>query len=322
MKKFPKPNVVVSKCLGFAKCRYNGDIVLDYTVDQLKPFVNYITVCPEVEIGLGVPRDPIRVIREKEKLYLYQPATQRDVTKEMVSFVDKYLSNLSDIDGFILKYRSPSCGINSVKVYHGFHPDARAISGQGIFGGEVMKRFGGLAIEDEGRLKNFTIREYFLTKLFTLAGFRLCKQTKQMKELVRFQTVNKLLFMAHSQVKLRELGKIVANQEKLKIDTVFAAYEKTLHELFKKPPTFSAWINVLMHAFGGVSEQLNKAERQFFLNLIEEYRDERIPLSVLTKMIEGWAVRFNNEYLLEQTFLNPFPKELVEITDSGKGRNR
>lgn len=322
MRKFPKPNVVVSKCLGFAKCRYNGDIVLDYTVDQLKPFVNYITVCPEVEIGLGVPRDPIRVVREKEKLYLYQPATQRDVTKEMVSFVDKYLSNLSDIDGFILKYRSPSCGINSVKVYHGFHPDARAISGQGFFGGEVLKRFGGLAIEDEGRLKNFTIREYFLTKLFTLASFRLCKQTKQMKELVSFQTVNKLLFMAHSQVKLRELGKIVANQEKLKINAVLTAYEKTLHQLFKKPPTFSAWINVLMHAFGGVSERLNKAERQFFLNLIEEYRDERIPLSVLTKMIEGWAIRFNNDYLLDQTFLNPFPKELVEITDSGKGRNR
>ncbi len=322
MKNFPKPNVVVSKCLGFAKCRYNGDMVIDYVVEQLKPYVNYIPVCPEVEIGLGVPREPIRVVSYKGKLHLYQPTTQRDVTQEMVSFVDKYLNTLTDIDGFILKYRSPSCGINSVKVYHSFNPDARSFPGAGFFGGEVIKRFSGLAIEDEGRLKNFTIREYFFTKLFILAQFRYTKKLKQMKELVRFHTVNKLLFMAHSQVKLRELGKIVANQSKMKIDAVLGAYEKTLYELFKKPPSFSAWINVLMHAFGGISDGLSKSERKFFLDLIEEYRDERIPLSVLTKIIQSWAVRFNNQYLLEQTFLNPFPKKLVEITDSGKGRSR
>ncbi|MCX7784681.1 MAG: DUF523 and DUF1722 domain-containing protein [candidate division WOR-3 bacterium] len=322
MNKFPKPNVVVSKCLGFAKCRYNGDMILDYVVEKLKPYVNYIPVCPEVEIGLGVPRDPIRVVMYRGNLHLYQPATNRDVTKEMVSFVDKYLSSLSEIDGFILKYRSPSCGINSVKVYQSFHPEARSSPGAGFFGKEVLQRFKGLAIEDEGRLKNFTIREYFFTQLFTLAQFRQTKKTKQMKELVRFHTINKLLFMAHSQVKLRELGKIVANQSRIKINAVLDAYEKTLYELFKKPPTFSSWINVLMHAFGGVSDELSKPERKFFLDLIEEYRDERIPLSVLTKIIQSWAMRFDNQYLLEQTFLNPFPKQLVEITDSGKGRNR
>lgn len=322
MYNFPKPNIVISKCLGFAKCRYNGDTVLDYVVDQLKPYVNYTTVCPEVEIGLGIPRDPIRIVLEKDRLYLYQPSTKKDVTKEMVSFVNKYLTSLSDIDGFILKYRSPSCGINSVKIYNGFNPDARSVAGAGFFGGEVVKRYGGLAIEDEGRLKNFTIREYFFTKLFTLTQFRYIKKSNQMKELVRFQTINKLLFMAHNQVKLRELGKIVANQEKHKIDIVFDKYEKTLYELLLKPPSFASWINVLTHAFGGMTEQLSKDERQFFLNLIEEYRDERIPLSVLTKLIMSWSVRFNNQYLLEQTFLNPFPKNLVEITDSGKGRNR
>jgi uncharacterized protein YbgA (DUF1722 family)/uncharacterized protein YbbK (DUF523 family) len=319
---FPKPNIVVSKCLGFAKCRYNGDTVLDYVVDQLKPYVNYITVCPEVEIGLGVPRDPIRIVTEKNKLYLYQPATKKDVTKFMVDFVDKYLSSLQNIDGFILKYRSPSCGINSVKIYNSYNPDARSSAGAGFFGGEITKRLSGLAIEDEGRLKNFSIREYFFTKLFTLTQFRLTKKERQMKELVRFHTVNKLLFMAHNQIKMRELGKIVANQEKLNIDMVLNKYESILYELLTKAPSFSSWINVLTHAFGGMTENLNKEERKFFLNMIEEYRDERIPLSVLTKLILSWAVRFNNEYLLEQTFLNPYPKDLIDITDSGKGRNR
>ena len=322
MNNFPKPNVVVSKCLGFAKCRYDGDIVLDVIVDRLKPYVNYTIVCPEVEIGLGIPRNPIRVISDKGKLYLYQPATKRDVTNAMVSFVDKYLSSLSDIDGFILKYRSPSCGINSVKIYNGFSPDARSIAGSGFFGGEVTRRFSGLAIEDEGRLKNFTIREYFFTKLFTLARFRQIKKKKQMKDLVNFHTVNKLLFMAHNQIKLRLLGKIVANAEKHNINVVLDKYETTLYELLAKAPSFSSWVNVLTHAFGGVTEKLIKDERQFFLKMTEEYRDERIPLSVLTKLILSWAVRFQNQYLLEQTFISPYPQNLIEISDSGKGRNR
>jgi uncharacterized protein YbgA (DUF1722 family)/uncharacterized protein YbbK (DUF523 family) len=322
MKEFPKPNVVVSKCLGFAKCRYNGDIVLDVIVDQLKPYVNYITVCPEVEIGLGVPRDPIRIVSDKNKLYLYQPATKRDVTKEMVAFVDKYLSSLFDIDGFILKYRSPSCGINSVRIYNGFSPDARSITDSGFFGGEVIKRLGGLAIEDEGRLKNFTIREYFFTKLFTLVQFRQVKKKRQMKELVNFHTVNKLLFMAHNQIKMRTLGKIVANTEKDTVNVVLDKYESTLHELLAKAPSFASWVNVLTHAFGGVTDSLTKEERKFFLDMIDQYRDERIPLSVLTKLIYSWAIRFKNQYLLEQTFLVPYPQELIEITDSGKGRNR
>ncbi|MBS4015092.1 MAG: DUF523 and DUF1722 domain-containing protein [Candidatus Latescibacteria bacterium] len=319
---FPRPNIVVSKCLGFAKCRYNGDTVLDYVVDQLKPYVNYTMVCPEVEIGLGIPRDPIRIVSEKNKLYLYQPATKKDITEKMVSFVDKHLSSLQDIDGFILKYRSPSCGINSVKIYNSYNPDARSSAGAGFFGGEVAKRFSGLAIEDEGRLKNFSIREYFFTKLFVLTQFRLTKKQRQMRELVKFHTVNKLLFMAHNQTKMRELGKIVANQEKLNIDMVLNKYESTLYELLAKAPLFASWINVLTHAFGGMTENLSKEERKFFLNMIEEYRDERIPLSVLTKLVLSWAVRFNNEYLLEQSFLNPYPKDLIEITDSGKGRNR
>lgn len=322
MSNFPKPNIIVSKCLGFAKCRYNGDIVLDPIVEQLKPFVNFITVCPEVEIGLGVPRDPIRVVSVKNKFYLYQPATNRDVTNEMVGFVNKYLSSVSDIDGFILKYRSPSCGINSVRIFNSFSPDARNTTGAGFFGGEVLKRFSGLAIEDEGRLKNFSIRQYFFTKLFTLAQFRAVKKKRQMKELIKFHTTNKLLFMAHNQVRLRALGKIVANQEKHRIDLVLNQYEMTLSELLKKAPSFSSWINILTHAFGGVSDKLTKAEKQFFLNLIEQYRDERIPLSVLTQLIKSWAIRFENQYLLTQTFLNPYPQALVEITDSGKGRNR
>lgn len=317
-----KPNIVISKCLGFANCRYDGSIVLDENVSKLKPYVNFIPVCPEVEIGLGVPRDPIRIVNFKGNFYLYQPATKRDITKEMLSFVNSYLNSLSDIDGFILKYRSPSCGISSTKIYHSFDDDARTTVGAGFFGGEIIKRFKGTAIVDEGKLKNFSIREYFFTKIFTLAQFRLVKKKRSINELIKFHTVNKLLFMAHNQTKLRELGKILANHNKYRRAVVLSDYENKLFELLSKQPTFTSWINVLMHAFGGISEKLTKHERQFFLNLIEDYRDERIPLSVLINLLLSWAIRFENNYLLSQTFLNPYPKELIAITDSGKGRNR
>jgi len=321
MNDFPKPNIVVSKCLGFAQCRYNGDTINDPVVDSLSEYVNFQPICPELEIGLGVPRAPIRIIAVKGKKYLYQPATGKDITKEMTNFTTKFLDSLSDIDGFILKYGSPSCGISRVKIYNGFSSTSSPTYGVGFWGGEVQKRFLQLAIEDEGRLKNFVIREYFFTKIFTLAQFRIVKQSGAMSKLVKFHTRNKLLFMAHNQVKLKRLGNIVANRAKKSIDNVLKEYELVLYELFTKAPSFTSWINVLQHAFGGISQKLKKSERNFFLNLIEEYRDERIPLSVLTKLIYSWAIRFDAQYLLSQTFLLPFPVGLIKITDSGKGRN-
>ncbi|MCX8014829.1 MAG: DUF523 and DUF1722 domain-containing protein [candidate division WOR-3 bacterium] len=322
MADFPKPKIVVSKCLGFAHCRYDGSIVLDEIVSKLKPYVSFLPVCPEVAIGLGVPRDPIRIVLFQDKFYLYQPATKRDVTKEMTAFVNNFLNSLADIDGFILKYRSPSCGINNTKIYHSFSSDTPTTVGAGFFGKEIVKRFQAAAIVDEGKLKNFNIREHFFTKVFTLARFREIKKRKKLSELVGFHSRNKLLFMGYHQTKLKQLGRIVANHNKYDPAIVFSSYEETLHQLLSKKPSARAWINVLMHAFGGVSKKLSKPERQFFLSSLEEYRQAQIPLSALIKLILSWAIRFQDQYLLSQTFLNPYPQTLVEITDSGKGRSR
>ena len=109
-----KPTVVVSRCLGFAKCRYNGDIIRDKFVDKLKDYVNFITPCPEVEIGLGIPRKPIRLVMEDDKLDLYQPSTGKICTKEMEEYSLNFLDSLGEVHGFILKGRSPSCGTKDV----------------------------------------------------------------------------------------------------------------------------------------------------------------------------------------------------------------
>lgn len=317
---FPKPVIVVSKCLGFDHCRYDGEMIDAPLVDKLKARVTFLPVCPEVEIGLGVPRKPIRIVSAAGGRTLYQPATGKEFTRPMSDFVQAFLDSLPEVDGFLLKIRSPSCGLKDVKIHDGFEEGARTIKGSGFFGGAVLDRYAGLPVEDEGRIRNFTIREHFLTRVFAFARFRQVKESGAMKSLVDFHSVQKLLFMGYNQAQMRLAGKVVANHEKADWETVIAGYEDRLKRLLANPPRYTAMINVLLHAFGGFSEVLSKEEKAFFLDSIEEYRDERIPLSVLLHLLRAWSIRYQNDYLLGQTFLQPYPAELVEITDSGKGR--
>jgi uncharacterized protein YbbK (DUF523 family)/uncharacterized protein YbgA (DUF1722 family) len=309
--KHPRPVVVISKCIEFDKCRYNGSMVISHAVDHLKKHVKFITVCPEQEIGLKTPRSTLRIVKIKGKKRLYQPATKKDFTKKMQDFTRKYLSKL-DVDGFILKYRSPSCGPKHVKVYNGLGKNAKITNGNGFFGGEALKKYNGLAIEDEGRLRNFTIREHFLIKLFTLARFRQAK--KSVKKLKEFHDTHRLLLMANSQARLRTLDKL-AEKGNLKL------YETELKKALENTPRFTSIINVLYNAFGEVSHGLSAKEKKFFLKTVEEYRNGKTPLSTAIHLLKTHAIRFNKKHLLDQAFLEPYPPKLVEITDSGKGRD-
>jgi uncharacterized protein YbgA (DUF1722 family)/uncharacterized protein YbbK (DUF523 family) len=321
MRTFVTPKVVVSKCIEFENCRYNGLAVSSDVVRKLEGYVTFHPVCPEVEMGLGIPRDPIRLVTVNEKLRLIQPASETDVTQKMQDFTNGFLNSIEEVDGFILKSRSPSCGIKDVKIYSGIGKGMSASKGKGYFGNAVLERFPHLAVEDEGRLTNFKIREHFLTRLFTLASFRNMKSKKSMKEVVRFQAESKLLLMAYNQNELRILGRIVANHERRSTDEVLKSYGAHLFNALARPARDTSNINVLMHALGHFSEGLSSGEKSFFLNSIEEYRDERIPLSVPLNTLKSWAVRFEDSYLMEQAFVEPYPFELVEITDSGKGRD-
>lgn len=321
MREFDKPVVVVSKCIEFDSCRYNGLMISSDVVRRLIPHVDFRPVCPEVEIGLGIPRDPVRVVEADGKLRLVQPATDKDFTEKMEQFAESFLDNLGEIDGFILKGRSPSCGIKDVKAYTGPSKRMSVSRTRGLFADAVINRCPSLAIEEEGRLTNFTIREHFLTKLFALARFRQVKLGKSMKDLVRFQTESKYLLMAYSQKELRALGRIVANQDKKPIEQVLEDYEEGLGSAFAKAPRDTSYINVLMHLMGHFSERLSPEERSFFLNTLEEYRDERVPLSVPLGILKSWAIRFEEDYLSRQTLVQPFPEGLTDISDSGKGRN-
>ncbi len=314
------PRVVFSRCLGFDRCRYNGQTILDPIAEQIKPFVEPIPICPEVEIGLGVPRPPIRLIKRGEEVRLYQPETDRDLTDRMATFSARFLDDLGAVDGFILKYRSPSCGPSQVKVYHSAKPSAGHEKGAGAFASQVIARHGAAAVEDEGRLRNFDIRQHFLTKLFTLARFRGLLERPTMSRLVSFHARHKYLFMAYNQTELRAMGRIAANPDHLPIEDVLAVYRERLVGALAKAPRRTSAVNVLLHGFGYVSDRLTSREKAFFLDALDRYRAKRIPLGAPVSVLRSWILRFDVEYLEDQVYFEPFPQELIEVLDSGKGR--
>jgi len=320
MRKFPKPVVVTSKCFEFDACRYNGAMIPNNFVQKLEPFVKFVPVCPEVEIGLGVPRDIIRVVEKKGKKLLVQPTTGKELSKPMYKFAESFLNSLDAVDGFILKSRSPSCGINNAKIFPDSDNPMPIRKGPGLFAEKVLEKYPSVAVEDEGRLLNYNIREHFLTKLYTLARFREVKKKNTVKALVEFQSDNKYIFMSYNQREMRVLGRIAGNESKLPMDKVIPEYEKHLQVTLSNHPQRSTHINTLMHGLGYFSKKLASKEKAFFLTLLENYRNHKIPLSSVLSVLESWIIKYDEEYLARQTFFEPYPRQLVEISDSGKGR--
>jgi uncharacterized protein YbgA (DUF1722 family)/uncharacterized protein YbbK (DUF523 family) len=321
MRDFPRPRLAASKCLGFAACRYNGAIKTDAFVMKLAEFAEVLPVCPEMEIGLGVPRDPIRVVRGTGGLKLMQPTTGRDLTAEMETFCAAYVGNAADFDGFILKEKSPSCGLSRVKIHKDLTREGAVAKGAGFFGGALRQAFPSHPLEDEGRLRNFTIREHFLTAIFALADFRMMRENPAMRKLVDYQSRYKYLLMAYNRKELKLLGKITANSAPLPVEEVFADYENHLRAALGKTPRFTSLINVLQHMAGHFSRLLNAREKKMFAEILEEYRAGQVPLSVPREILHSWVVRFDESYLAAQAFFEPYPRALTEISDSGKGRD-
>ncbi|MGB9742770.1 MAG: DUF1722 domain-containing protein [candidate division WOR-3 bacterium] len=317
-----KPVVLFSRCLGFEPCRYNGEIIHDEFVERLKGFVQPVTVCPEMAIGLGVPRPPVKIVFLQGQARLIQPATGRDLTLEMADFVRSFLDRLVAVDGFLLKSRSPSCGIRDVKAYNEQGNIYPAFARRGFFGGVVLDRFPDRPVEDEGRLRNFLIRESFLSRLFALTRLRQLRARPTPAGLVEFHTRHKLLLLAYNQQALSRLGPLVASAGRRPVELLLNEYEPLFSQALARPPKYTSAINVLLHAFGYFKEQLNHQEKEFFLQTLEGYRRGRLPLSVPVSLLRSYIVRFNEPYLAKQWFFNPYPEELTDIADSGKGRDR
>ncbi|MEO0276326.1 MAG: DUF523 and DUF1722 domain-containing protein [candidate division WOR-3 bacterium] len=302
-----KPTILFSKCF-FEPVRYNGERIVDDFVEKLKKFVNCVYLCPEVEISLGVPRKHLIIIKNNGEKKLIQPETDMDLTDRMLNYIKSILINLKEIDGAVLKAKSPSCGVGSAKLYK-----KGVIIGRtdGFFAEYLKKEFPFLPLEDEGRLKNKEIRNHFLIRIFAYSEIKEIIKNPTHKKLIDFHTKYKYLLMTYSQKHLKQLGNIVADG-KISLKEKISKYKEIFYNTFKQKPTRSKHINTLMHIFGHISEHLNNREKKHFLNLLEKYRNGKVELRVLIELTKNFAYRFEKEYLLMQKYLEPFPEELID----------
>jgi uncharacterized protein YbgA (DUF1722 family)/uncharacterized protein YbbK (DUF523 family) len=321
MKKFAKPIIFISSCLEHDHCRYDGGTIHSDAVKKLLPFIEEVRVCPELSIGLGAPREALRLVQtDKTKVQLLSSLNGINHTEKMNDFTFNYLDKLKEkeLDGFILKAKSPSCGVKNVKVYKGVGKShvLRADS-SGFFGQAVVDSFN-MPIETERRLSNYNIRDNFYTQIFVLAEYRTIRKNKKYKDLVDFHARNKYLFMTHNEILLRELGQIVANNKKLNVNEVFALYHETLLKILDVIPTQKKRINVLTHIYGYFKNDVNSNEKEYYFDTLNEYLNNQKTFASVLTILESWTIRFQKEYLLNQSIYRPYPLELLTLMDSGK----
>ena len=309
--------MVISKCLGFAHCRYDGGIVEDKFIDKLKSLLHLLPVCPEMELGLGVPREPLRVAGDNRKLSLIQPATKIDLTEQMHSFCSSYLASLPEPDGFILKSKSPSCGIRDVKQYAGADSTCFQGRGSGLFAAEVLARFPHLAVEDEARLADVKIRRHFLTKLFTLARYREVKRSGTLEALRAFHSRNELLLSAYHRTLFNRLGRIMDNCEKKPPSELFADYWKMLLRVLARAPRRASFSRTLRYCLSLLSEKLSGKEKALIEGEIGKYDSGLIPLFIPLAILKSFTTRYEEGFLMKQSFFTPYPEELnpEELTE-------
>ena len=323
MREFKQPNLILSKCLEYCNCRYNGDKIPDKFVRSLEEHVNYIKICPEVEVGLGVPRNSIRLIKKEGEYHLVDSMTGEDYTAEMDEYIEELSSKLKEeeVEGFIAKNRSPSCASHDSKVYAkaGKVP-ALGEKRAGYFTKNLSEKLPSLVIENEGRLKNFKLRENFLIKIFMLADLRNVIESGKIKELIDFHSNNKYLIMSYNQDGLNKLGRIIASYKKGKFEETAASYREQLVKTLNVIPDTGKRVNMLQHIFGYVSSEISKEEREYFLETITDFRNDKVPFSLPLALLRSWVIRFKVDYLIPQTIFKPYPEGLIDLSDSGNGR--
>jgi len=307
-----KINLGISTCLLGENVRYDGGHKLDrFLTDTLRQYVEYVPVCPEVECGLGVPRESMHLEGNPDSPRLVTIRTKQDMTDRLVQWAQKRVVQLEkkDLCGFIFKSDSPSSGMERIRVYN--EKGIPVKKGVGIFTRIFMDHFSLLPVEDEGRLHDPELRENFIERIFTLKRWREVLGKKESRgNVVDFHTKHKLLILSHSPKHYQMMGKLVAQAKNLPLKELYHEYQTLLMESLGLKTTPKKNANVLQHMMGYFKEQLSSDEKQELLEVIDLYRKEIIPLIVPITLINHYIRKYDQPYLKKQIYLNPHPLEL------------
>jgi uncharacterized protein YbgA (DUF1722 family)/uncharacterized protein YbbK (DUF523 family) len=302
----------ISSCLLGEPVRYDGQHKLDhYLRDTLGAYVDFVSVCPEVECGFPVPRPAFRLVGDPACPRMVVINSGEDVTDRMLAWANRRVQELESdaLCGFVFKGASPSSGMERVRVYSASGVPAKL--GVGLFARAFMDHFPHLPVEEDGRLHDPELRENFVERLFATRRWqRFAAQDGSLGGLVEFHATHKLLIMSHSVEHYRRLGRLVAGGKALPRDELLVAYRDGFVEGLRLRATRRKHANVLQHALGFVKEHLDREDKAELCEAIEQYRQGITTLIVPLTLLNHYVRRFGSPYLRSQWYLNPHPAEL------------
>ena len=292
-----RPRVGVSSCLLGSAVRFDGGHKrFRFLTDELGPYVDWVPYCPEVEIGLGTPREPIRLTFDNR---LVNRGGTADHTSAMAA-----LPLPVAVDGYVFKAKSPSCGVWGIPRYRS-SGEASGAAGPGLYAGRVIASFPLLAAEDEGRLNDAGLREGFVERVFAAARLRaLLSREREPRDVVEFHARHKLQLLAHDPARYRSLGRVVAAAGSA------ADYGELFLAALAERATRGRNTNALLHAYSRIGRALAAPRRSDLVARIDAYRRGEVPLSVPVALLAHYASGGDLPWLESQTFLSPFPAEL------------
>lgn len=309
-----KPRLGISRCLLGEEVRYDGGHKRDvFLTDVLAPFVEWVSVCPEVEAGLGTPREAMHLAGTPDAPRLLTIYTHVDHTSRLKAFSQRRIQELltCDLDGYIFKKNSPSCGVHRVKLYTNNGQPSK--QGTGIFAGLFQQTFPLLPVEEEGRLNDAVLRENFIERLFCYRRWKTqVEQTRTSRGgIVNFHTRHKYLLLTHSRPHYHELGKLVASAGQYTPSELATRYGSMFMDALKVKATVKKHVNVLQHLAGHLKKLLSPEERAELQECIMDYHRQLTPLAIPLTLIKHYVRTRSVPYLADQVYLNPHPKELM-----------
>ena len=303
----------ISSCLLGEEMRWDGGHKRDrFLTDVLDPYVEWVPLCPEVEVGMGTPREPVRLVRRDEEIVMLGTKSGRDWTAPMRAWAEKRARQLSRLDlcGYVLKKDSPSCGMERVKVRS--EKGMPKKEGRGVFAEALLRHHPTLPVEEEGRLHDAALRENFVERIFAYRRLRsFFEGSWGVGGLVAFHTAHKLQLLAHSPQAYRSLGRLVASAKGAARDKLRLRYESEFMVGLSRRATRRRHVSVLQHCIGHFRKRLEDEARAELAALIEDYQAGLVPLVVPVTMIGHYVRRLRVEYLAGQVYLEPHPKELM-----------
>lgn len=308
-----KPKIGVSSCLLGHKVRFDGGHKHErFLTDLFGTFIEWIPICPEVEVGMGVPRETVRLVGTSTNPKMIAEKSGTDWTEAMNRFAAKRLCEFAEnqLSGYVFKKNSPSCGMERVKIYNDRGMSER--QGRGLFAAALMQRWPLLPVEEEGRLNDLKLRENFIERVFAYHRWlQAASERKSPGALVRFHTGHKYLLLAHSQRHYRQLGRLVAGAKQRSLAAVYRDYGRIFMQALAVHATERTHANVLDHMMGYFSKRLTATERQELVQLIGDFRRRLIPLIVPITLMRHYTNKYQIAYLQGQLYLEPNPKELM-----------